>query len=133
VLTGPIGWIVGAITLITGALIGLYNTSDVFRETVNNAFFAVRDAVMQVVDAVVGFVMELWGELVAWWHENNDLIMQTTDKLWGWLSTIIETSIKFIVPFIEHQWEKIVLVTKTIWEVIKFVVGSTMDFLLGAI
>lgn len=132
-LSGPVGWIVGGIALLVGALIGLYNTSEVFRDTVNGAFNAVREVVMSVVGAVVGFVMELWGELVEWWHENNDLIMQTTDKVWGWISTVIESVMGFIAPFIEHHWQNILVTIQTVWEVIKFVVGAGMDIVLGVI
>lgn len=132
-LSGPVGWIIAAIALIVAAFITLYTKVDYFREIVDAAFSSVKETIVEVSEAIVGFVMEIWGELVNWWEENHDLIQGTSETVWNAIGDIIEKVMYFIGPLIENVWTEIKLKTEIVWAAIKAAIGIALDLILGII
>lgn len=132
-LTGPVGLIIAGITALVAALVLAYNKSETFREGVHAAFNFIKDIVMTVVDEVVEFVMDIWGGLVDWWEENNELITRVVSNGWENLQTIISAVMDFLVPYIQERWEEIKTVIEVVWETIKTVVEVAVEVIKGVI
>ena len=132
-LTGPISLTIAIVTLLVAAIVLAYKKSETFREVVSTAFNFVKDIIMTVVDAVVGFVMEIWGFMVDWWAENNELIRETANTIWTSIQEKIELVMMFLVPFLQGAWEAISLIVQVVWEYIKTMVMIAMEFIGGII
>lgn len=132
-LSGPVGWIIAAIVALGVALVTAYKKSETFREGVHNAFERVSEIISTVVSHISEFVMEIWGGLVEWWNENNELITRVVQDGWERLQAIIEAVMEFIVPFIQDAWDSIVMYIEIAWEVIKTVVRIATEIIKGVI
>lgn len=132
-ITSPVGLVVAAIGLLVAGLVYAYNKSEAFREIVNAAFEKVKEVVMDVIGIVVDFIMDVWGGVVEWWEENNELIKRVANKVWKKVSDIIESVMNFLEPFIEGQWESIKATIKIVWETIKTIVEVAIEFVKGII
>lgn len=76
----------------------LYNTNEEFRVKVQETWEAIKSAINTAVQAVVSFDMDLWGKMVAWWNENQELIRQTAETVWNGIKAVIETVMAIIGP-----------------------------------
>nr|DAX94801.1 MAG TPA: tail tape measure protein [Caudoviricetes sp.] len=66
--------VIAVITALIAILVGVYNTSEDFRNKVNSAWEAVKNAVTSAVQEIVSFVSDIWGTMTSWWEENHELI-----------------------------------------------------------
>ena len=98
-MANPIGFVIGIIALLVGAFIVAYNTSETFRETVNNALGAVRDFFVNAWETIKGALMAVWD----WLSEN-----------WPLLLAILTGPIGLAVKFIIDNWDSIVEFVKKI-------------------
>lgn len=85
-LTGPIGWIIGAFTLITTLLIGLWTQSEQFRNIVSGAFTVIVGILQET-------VIPAWNFLVA--VIMNDL-MPVLQELWSMVQGPVITQLKVL-------------------------------------
>jgi hypothetical protein len=108
-MANPIGFVIGLIALLVGAFIVAYNTSDTFRETVNNALGAVRDFFVNAWETIKGALMAVWD----WLSEN-----------WPLLLAILTGPIGLAVKFIIDNWDSIV-------SFVKKIPGRIKDALVG--
>lgn len=132
-ITGPVWAIIGLIALFVAGLVGLYKTSEEFRNKVNSAFQAVSKAVSSAITEVVNFVQKIFGTLVTWWNENHKLILQTAETIWNAIKAVVETVVNAVAPIIEAGWNLIVPIVKTVWDLIKNVVETALNVILGII
>ena len=125
--------VIAVVTALIAVLVGVYNTSEDFRNKVNSAWEAVKNAVISATQEVVNFVTEMFGTLVAWWNENHALIEQTASTVWEAIKNVVVTIMEFLAPFIEAIWNNIVAIISAVWDIIKVVVESSINVVLGII
>lgn len=129
----PVLVVIAVIASLIAILVGVYNTSEEFRNKVNSAFEAVRSTVTSAIQEVVSFVMEIFGTLISWWDENHALFEQTATTVWNAIKTVVETVTNFLAPFIEATWNNIVAVVSVAWDILKVVIETALNVILGII
>ena len=132
-ITAPVWAVIGVIALFVAGLVGLYKSSEEFRDKVNSAFQAVYKAVSSAINEVVNFVKQIFGTLISWWNENHQLILQTAETVWNAIKSVVETIVNAIAPVIEAGWNAIVPIVTTVWDLIKNVVETGLNVILGII
>lgn len=132
-LGAPFLVVIAVIASLIAILVGVYNTSEEFRNKVNSAFETVRNTVTSAIQEVVSFVMELFGTLISWWNENHALFEQTATTVWNAIKTVVETVTNFLAPFIEATWNNIVSVVSVAWDILKVVIETALNIILGII
>lgn len=132
-ITAPVWAVIGVIGLFVAGLVGLYKSSEEFRDKVNSAFQAVYKAVSSAINEVVAFVKQIFGSLISWWNENHQLILQTAETVWNAIKSVVETIVNAVAPIIEAGWNAIVPIVTTVWDLIKNVVETGLNVILGII
>lgn len=132
-ITAPVWAVIGVIALFVAGLVGLYKSSEEFRDKVNSAFQAVYKAVSSAINEVVNFVKQIFGTLISWWNENHQLILQTAETVWNAIKSVVETIVNAIAPIIEAGWNAIVPIVTTVWDLIKNVVETGLNVILEII
>lgn len=132
-IIGTAAAIAAAVAAVVVILKYLWETNEGFR----NAVTAVWEAISSVINTVVGeisnFIMSIFGTVVIWWTENQELIRSITDAVWNGISAIISAVMTVLGPLIEGEWNNIQIITSTVWEVIKTVVETAINVVLGII
>ena len=121
---------------ITGLIIGikyLWETNEGFRDAVMIVWNAIMEVINRVVSEVSDFIMSMFGVVVNWWTENQELIRSSAETVWNAIQTVIDAVMTFLGPLIEATWANIQLVITTAWEVIKTVVETAINVVLGII
>lgn len=132
-ITAPVWAVIGVIALFVAGLVGLYKSSEEFRDKVNSAFQAVYKAVSSAINEVVNFVKQIFGTLISWWDENHQLILQTAETVWNAIKSVVETIVNAVAPIIEAGWNAIVPIVTTVWDLIKNVVETGLNVILEII
>ncbi len=132
-ISAPVWGVIAAIAALVAGFILLYNTNEEFRAKVQAVWEGIKSAISTAVEAVVSFVMDLWGQMVAWWNENQELIRQTAETVWNGIKAVIETVMAIIGPMLEATWSNIVTIISTVWEMIKVVIETALNVVLGII
>ena len=132
-ISGPVWVVIGLIALFVAGLVGLYNSSEEFRDKVNSAFQTVSKTVSGAITEVVNFVKKIFGTLVSWWNENHALILQTAETIWNAIKTVVETVVNAVAPIIEAGWNAIVPIVQTVWDLVKNVIETGLNVILGII
>ena len=132
-LGAPFLAVIAIIASVIAILVGVYNTSEEFRNKVNSAFETVRNTVTSAIQEVVSFVMELFGTLISWWNENHALFEQKATTVWNTIKSVVETVTNFLAPFIEATWNNIVAVVSGTWDILKVVIETALNIILGII
>ena len=132
-ISAPVWGVIAAIAALVAGFVLLYNTNEEFRAKVQAVWEAIKSAISTAVEAVVSFVMDLWGQMVAWWNENQELIRQTAETVWNGIKAVIETVMAIIGPMLEATWSNIVTIISTVWEMIKVVIETALNVVLGII
>ncbi|MBZ4283742.1 phage tail tape measure protein, partial [Streptococcus pneumoniae] len=86
-----------------------------------------------VVSEISNFIMSIFGTVVAWWTENQELIRASAETVWNAIYTVISTILEILGPLIQAGWDNIQLVITTAWEIIKTVVETAINVVLGII
>lgn len=131
-----IGTVIAVVAAIAGIIVVikyLWETSEGFRTAVETVWNAIMSVINTVVQAISSFVMEIWGTLVNWWNENQELIRATAERVWNAIQTVISAVMTILGPLIEGVWNNIVTVITTTWEIIKTVVETAINIVLGII
>ena len=132
-ISAPVLAVIAVITSLIAILVGVYNTSEDFRNKVNSAFEAVKSTVTSAIQEVVNFVQDIWGTFFSWWDENHELIEQTATTVWNAIKSVVETVTNFLAPFIEATWNNIVSVVSVAWDILKVVIETALNIILGII
>lgn len=132
--------IIGIALAIAAAVAGviivlkyLWETNEGFRDVVTTVWNAILEVINVVVSEISNFVMSIFGTVVAWWTENQELIRASAETVWNAIYTVISTILEILGPLIQAGWDNIQLVITTAWEIIKTVVETAINVVLGII
>lgn len=132
-IIGIAALIVAAIAAVVIGIKYLWDTNEGFREGVMTVWNAILEVINSVVSEVSNFIMSMFGVVVNWWTENQELIRASAETVWNAIQTVIDAVMTFLGPLIEGAWANIQLVITTAWEVIKTVVETAINVVLGII
>ena len=132
-IIGIAALIVAAIAAIVIGIKYLWDTNEGFRDAVMTVWNAIMEVINRVVSEVSNFIMSMFGVVVNWWTENQELIRSSAETVWNAIQTVIDAVMTFLGPLIEAAWANIQLVITTAWEVIKTVVETAINVVLGII
>lgn len=143
-LTGPIGLTIAAITLIGTTLVLAYQKVDWFREMVNYAWETIKTAfnsalkfISEIVHAIISNVSSFIGEqlskIQAFWDEHGEQIMSIVRGFMDFIGSLIESGMKFIQGVFEVVWPAIQGVVKVAWNLIKTIISTSVDIVLGLV
>ena len=125
--------IVAAIAAVVIGIKYLWDTNEGFRDAVMTVWNAILEVINKVVSEVSDFIMSMFGVVVNWWTENQELIRSSAETVWNAIQTVIDAVMTVLGPLIEGAWANIQLVITTAWEVIKTVVETAINVVLGII
>ena len=125
--------IAAAVAAVVVILKYLWETNEGFRNAVTVVWEAISSVINTVVNEISNFIMSIFGTVVTWWTENQELIRSITDAVWNGISAIISAAMTVLGPLIEGGWNTIQIITSTVWEVIKTVVETAINVVLGII
>ena len=77
--------------------------------------------------------MSIFGTVVTWWTENQELIRTSAETVWNAIYTVISTILDILGPLLQAGWDNIQLIITTTWEIIKTVVETAINVVLGVI
>lgn len=132
-IIGTAAAIAAAVAAVVVILKYLWETNEGFRTAVTVVWEAISSVINTVVGEISNFIMSIFGTVVTWWTENQELIRSITDAVWNGISAIISAVMTVIGPLIEGEWNNIQIITSTVWEVIKTVVETAINVVLGII
>lgn len=132
-IIGIAALIVAAIAAVIIGIKYLWDTNEGFRDAVMTVWNAILEVINKVVSEVSDFIMSMFGVVVNWWTENQELIRSSAETVWNAIQTVIDAVMTFLGPLIEGAWANIQLVITTAWEVIKTVVETAINVVLGII
>src|SRR5690625_4269590 len=121
--------IVGLVALFTT----LYQKNEGFRDLVHNVWNVIKETISTVIQAVSDFVMDIWGQLVTWWQENSQMILQAAQNVWNIISTVISTVMNVIWGIMQALWPVIQALVVGTWEAIKGAIQGAINVITGII
>lgn len=121
-IVSPIGLVVAAIAGIGIALVAAYQSSETFRENVNNVFQAIKDVAVTVFETVASFIGEKIAQIKQFWDQNGTQILQAVENVFNGIKAVIE----FVMPAVKF-------VIETVWNAIKQVIDGALNVIMGAI
>ena len=132
-IIGIAALIVAAIAAVIIGIKYLWDTNEGFRDAVMTVWNAILEVINKVVSEVSDFIMSMFGVVVNWWTENQELIRSSAETVWNAIQTVIDAVMTVLGPLIEGAWANIQLVITTAWEVIKTVVETAINVVLSII
>lgn len=132
-IIGIAALIAAAIAAVVIGIKYLWDTNEGFRDAVMTVWNAILEVINSVVSEVSDFIMSIFGTVVTWWTENQELIQASAETVWNAIQTVIDAVMTYLGPLIEGTWANIQLAITTTWEVIKTVVETAINVVLGII
>src|SRR5690625_5126255 len=77
--------------------------------------------------------MDIWGQLVTWWQENSQMILQAAQNVWNVISTVISTVMNVIWGIMQALWPVIKALVIGTWEAIKGAIQGAINVITGII
>lgn len=131
-----VGMVLGIIAVIALLVVGiqqLWQHNETFRTVVTEVWNSIYTFLSIIIQQLSSFIMSIWGTLTAWWTENQQLILNATNTVWIAISTVIQTIMSILGPYLQASWENIKLMITTAWDIIKLVVETAINVVLGII
>ena len=132
-IIGTAAAIAAAVAAVVVILKYLWETNEGFRNAVTVVWEAISSVINTVVGEISNFIMSIFGTVVTWWTENQELIRASAETVWNAIYTVISTILEILGPLIQAGWDNIQLIITTAWEIIKTVVETAINVVLGII
>lgn len=143
-LTGPIGIAIAAIVGIGAILVLAYNKVGWFRDAVNTAWTAIKNAtlvafnavksvIVKVMAEVMVFVGQILGKLKAFWAEHGASITKLVSGSFNAVLSVIKSVMGYIQGIFQAVWPIISGAVQIAWALIKTIVSSSLDIILGIV
>lgn len=120
-----------AVGMVVAALVDLWNHNENFRSQVIAIWGTIKSAITSAVQAIVSFVMSIWGQLTSFWNENHALIMQTATTYWNMFKSMIENVMNAILPVVQTGLNLLITLFSTSWQMITTVISTVIDDILS--
>jgi phage-related protein len=134
-----VGWGL-VIAAVVAALVYAYVKSETFRDKVNAAFNAVKDGVMEVVDALKETIMQWaeWAEEI--WTNHSDKILEVVNALWDAITGVIGGALRVIKNIVltalallrgdwDGAWRAIKNAFIALWDTMKSIVQLALTII----
>ncbi|WP_051590895.1 phage tail tape measure protein [Bacillus sp. UNC438CL73TsuS30] len=135
-LTGPVGIVIGVISLLTVGFVALYKNSATFRAGIQKLLSNVKQlaqdalkALQPAIQTVIQFFKSQLAVLKQFWQQNGTVIVQAImniGKVIGAVFKGIFAVIKFIMP-------AVLIVVKMVWDNIKGTISGAIKIIMGVI
>ena len=132
-LTSPVTLIIAGIAALVAVMVYLYNMNETVREAINTAWQFIKDLIMQAVTVISDYVQSVIGGLVTWWQENNQMILEAAQNVWGAIQVVIEVAMNIISSIMQTVWPMIMAVVKFAWDGIKNIIDGVTKVITGII
>lgn len=132
-LANPVALVIAVLAGLAVMFVHLWNTSESFRQKVTEVFQAFLDFVMPIVETVVTFIQEIWGQLVSWWQENNEMIMEVAQAIWTYIQEIISIALDLIWSIMQTVWTAVQDIVMIAWDFITGIIQGAVDLITGII
>lgn len=134
----PFALIVTAIIAFAAAIVYLWNTNEGFRNAVIAAWTAIQAFMQPIISAISSFVQSVFGSLLSWWQENQELILSTAQMVWATIQVVFSTAMAVIqgvvsvaLTAIRAWWDTwgsaVMALVKVAWAAIKATFQSTLS------
>lgn len=134
----PFALIVTAIIAFAAAIVYLWNTNEGFRNAVIAAWTAIQAFMQPIISAISSFVQSVFGSLLSWWQENQQLILSTAQMVWATIQVVFSTAMAVIqgvvsvaLTAIRAWWDTwgsaVMALVKVAWAAIKATFQSTLS------
>lgn len=132
-ISTPVLVIIGVIAGLIAAFTTLYQSNEGFRDLVQTVWSTIKETISTIIQAVSDFVMEIWGGLINWWNENNQMILQAAQNVWNVISTVISTVMNIIWSIMQALWPVIQSLVIGTWNAIKGAIQGAISVITGII
>lgn len=136
VLTGPVGIVIGVLTLLGVGFILLYKNSETFRNGVHKLLGVIKDlaqkalkAIKPAIEAVITFFKDQLDHLKKFWNENGQVIMDALSNI----GKIIKVVFQVIVKVIQFAMPLVLGIIKSVWGNIKGVISGALNVIMGLV
>lgn len=153
VLTGPIGIAIGIIAALTAGIVYLWKTNEDFRafvmevweeikEFAVETFTLIKEVLAEVWKSIQETAKVIWNNLLDFWKQWGDTILEYAEAVWKNIKTVITTAIEIIADVINlilaairgdwsEVWGKVKSITSTLIGAIKTIISNSLDAILG--
>jgi phage-related protein len=141
---GPITIIIAAVAALVAGIVYLWQTNEQFRTKVIEIWTAILEFLQPLLSSISEFIMSVWGSLVAWWNENQQLILSTVQAVWGAIQVafsialgaiqlIVTVTLTAIQSFWNTWGSTIMAIVQVIWSAIKATFQSTLSTIMAVV
>lgn len=135
-ITGPVGIVIGVLTLLGVGFILLYKNSKTFRDGVHKLLGKIIDlaqdalkAIKPAIQAVITFFKNQLDNLQKFWNENGQVIMDALSNI----GKIIQVVFDAIVKVIQFAMPLVLGIIKSVWGNIKGVISGALNVIMGLV
>lgn len=135
-LTGPVGIVIGVLTLLGTGFILLYKNSETFRNAVHNMLGKIKElaqnalkAIQPAIQAVVKFFKDQLVTLQKFWDSNGQVIMDALSNI----GKVIQVVFAAIVKVIQFAMPLILGIIQSVWGNIKVVISGALNVIMGLV
>lgn len=147
-LTGPVGIVIGVISLLVTGFIAAYKNSETFRDFIHDLGDKIKEIFLGIVDwvkpgfeAVKEFFASIRERLTEFWDNEGQAFIQAWQNIASFLGTIISgiwTGIKWAFEQIkwiiaDYVMPVVEFIIKQVWENIKGIITGALDVIMGAV
>ena len=129
VIQAVFGWMAEMVLVVADRIRMVKDAIDPWLPSINevrdgfmNVFSALQAFVMPIIQEVVSFIMNVWGQLVAWWQENGNQIMQAAQNAFQFILTIVQA----VMPAVQF-------IIQIVWDAIKNIISGALSVIQGLI
>ncbi|MEI2390552.1 phage tail tape measure protein [Priestia megaterium] len=135
-LTGPVGIVIGAITLLGAGFIALYKNSETFRNGVSGIMSGIQklgqsalNILKPAIESVKQFFQSQLSVIKQFWQDNSTTILQALSNIGSVVRVVfqgISSVIGFVMPFV-------LSIIKSVWGNIQGVISGALNIIMGLV
>ncbi|MCM3071735.1 terminase [Staphylococcus equorum] len=103
-LTGPIGIVLGAIALLVGGFLWLWQTNETFRDFMTETWEKITTAVSGAIQGIIGWFQQLWGSIQTTLQPIMPILQLLGDMFGKIFGIIIVTVISNVILAFQALW-----------------------------